>query len=144
MSKFFFLVLSCLGAAALQTPSPLQFGVLTTKPQAPKRQMMKTPKPFVKSKSAGPKTPNRQMMKTPKPFFGLVTTDYLDDKLDNLVKTLETKLIFVALFQAIVPIVIVYLIEHEKTAKVWAEVARYNQKYQARSQVLDAVNGVLK
>ena len=56
--------------------------------------------------------------------------------LDDLTKNLDRKFIVVALLPAIVPTVVMYLIEHETTVNVITEAALFDKKYQAVSEVL--------
>mmetsp|Transcript_17114 Transcript_17114/g.51994 ORF Transcript_17114/g.51994 Transcript_17114/m.51994 type:complete len:136 (-) Transcript_17114:269-676(-) len=73
------------------------------------------------------RTPPTQQKTTSKTFLGIVTTDYLDEKLENIenkFKDLDLKFILVAL----VPAGIMYGIEAQKTARVLAESQAFAQK----------------
>eukprot|EP00634_Sargassococcus_sp_CCMP2135_P005944 CAMPEP_0198646506 /NCGR_PEP_ID=MMETSP1467-20131203/1959_1 /TAXON_ID=1462469 /ORGANISM="unid. sp., Strain CCMP2135" /LENGTH=154 /DNA_ID=CAMNT_0044382053 /DNA_START=40 /DNA_END=504 /DNA_ORIENTATION=- len=92
--------------------------------RTPPTQQKTTSKTTSKKPAA---TPPTQQKTTSKTFLGIVTTDYLDEKLENIenkFKDLDLKFILVAL----VPAGIMYGIEAQKTARVLAESQAFAQK----------------
>ena len=87
-------------------------------------------------------------------FWGLLTRDYLDERLkqsdERFVERLKQSFedldrsLNIKFSLAVLPVVVMWAHEHEKAAKVMAEAAIFDKKYQALTQTLSVLKDALQ
>ena len=68
----------------------------------------------------------------------------MKESFEDLDRSLNIKFFFAAALPVVVPIYVTWAIEHEKTAKVMAEAAIFDKKYQALTQTLSVLKDALQ
>ena len=103
---------------------------------------------------AAASVPPERTKKKATAFWGLVTRDYLDERLkqsdERFVERLKQSFedldrsLNIKFSLAVLPVVVMWAHEHEKAAKVMAEAAIFDKKYQALTQTLSVLKGALQ